>query len=464
MPETLVTAGFPFANNELTRVVLSVAQLNRAVARLLEEGVPTVWVQGEISNFTQAASGHWYFTLKDERAGVRAVMFRGRALSVGFIPRAGDRVALRARVSLYEARGDYQLQVEAMRRAGLGDLYEAFLRLKEKLAAEGLFEPARKRVPTRMPACIGVITSLQAAALRDVLSVLRRRAPHVAVIVYPAPVQGVDAAPKLADAIAVANGLRQADTLLLVRGGGSIEDLYSFNDEALARAIAASELPVISGVGHETDFTIADFVADVRAPTPTAAAELACAPQSEWLGRVEQTGRLIVRAQARRLERAAQDVDRLAARLASPAQRLAHRRERVIGLTRRLAAVCAAPLARQQSRLALVQQRLGYCRPDLESPAAKLAVEAQSLCLSARRALEWRRLRVQGLADRLRTLDPTLTLARGYAIVRDEAGAIVRDAARLTVGQRVALQFAHDQACATVDAKSGGATVCAERL
>jgi len=450
-----MNADFPLTNDALTRAVLSVAQLNRAVARLLEEGMASVWVRGEISNFTQAASGHWYFTLKDERASVRAVMFRGRAQSVGFVPRAGDRVELRARVSLYEARGDYQLQVETLRRAGLGDLYEAFLRLKEKLAAEGLFDPARKRTPTRMPNCVGVITSLQAAALRDVLSALQRRALHVTVVVYPAPVQGIDAAPKLIAAIAAANRLRQADTLLLVRGGGSIEDLYSFNDEALARAIAASDLPVISGVGHETDFTIADFVADVRAPTPTAAAELVCLPRHEWLDRLAQTGAMIARAQARRLERMAQDVDRLAARLVSPAQRLAQRRERIAGLMHRLATACTVPLARRQSRLALVQQRLRHSRPDLRQPVARLAAGVQALRRSVSRTLESRRLRLQGLADRLRTLDPGLTLARGYTIVRDEAGSIVRDAACLSAGQRLALQFAQGQASATVDRQPG---------
>jgi len=448
-----MTVEFAYTHDELTRAVWSVAQLNRAVARLLEEGVPTVWVQGEISNFTQAASGHWYFTLKDAQAGVKAVMFRFRAQAVGFTPRAGDRVAVRARVSLYEARGDYQLQVEAMRRAGLGDVYEAFLRLKEKLAAQGLFEAARKRTPARLPACVGVITSLQAAALRDVLSVFKRRAPHVAVIVYPAPVQGLDAAAKLVDALATANRLRQADTLLLVRGGGSIEDLASFNDEALAHAIAASALPVISGVGHETDFTIADFVADMRAPTPTAAAELACAARHEWLDRVSQAGRLIVRAQARRLERCSQDVDRLTVRLVSPTQRLAHQRARLSALARQWVAACALALTRRQSRLALAQQRLIPCRPEFDAKRSAVMAHSRDLRQRVQRALDARRLRLQSLADRLRTLDPTLTLARGYAIVRDDAGEIVRDAAQLSPGQRLALQFANGQTQATVDAK-----------
>ncbi|MCD0506085.1 exodeoxyribonuclease VII large subunit, partial [Bordetella petrii] len=273
-----MTIEFPVKNDVFTRDIMTVAQLNQAVGQLLDRNIPALWVRGEISNFTQAASGHWYFTLKDSRAAVRAVMFRSRASAVGFVPRAGDQVEVRARVSLYEPRGDYQLQADGMRRAGLGNLYEAFLRLKAQLADEGLFDPAAKRAPVALPRAIGVITSLHAAALRDVLSALARRAPQVPVIVYPAPVQGGDAAGRLAAQLQLANARQEVDTLLLVRGGGSIEDLWSFNDETLARLVAASAIPVISGVGHETDFTIVDFVADVRAPTPTAAAELACAP------------------------------------------------------------------------------------------------------------------------------------------------------------------------------------------
>ncbi|NMU93111.1 exodeoxyribonuclease VII large subunit, partial [Achromobacter ruhlandii] len=342
-----MTIELAVTNNVFARDILTVAQLNQAVGQLLERSIPALWVRGEISNFTQAASGHWYFTLKDSRAAVRAVMFRGRASAVGFVPRAGDQVEIRARVSLYEPRGDYQLQVDAMRRAGLGNLYEAFLRLKEQLDAEGLFDPARKREPAPLPRAIGVITSLHAAALRDVLSALARRAPQVPVIIYPAPVQGADAAGRLAAQIRLANARGEVDTLLLVRGGGSIEDLWSFNDEALARAIDASAITTISGVGHETDFTIADFVADVRAPTPTAAAELACVPRSELLGRVMYAAETLVRGQQRRLERAAQRLDRATAQLVSPAQRLEHQRERLNGLSYRLASAWAGPQARR---------------------------------------------------------------------------------------------------------------------
>ena len=276
-------------------------------------------------------------------------MFRSRASAVGFVPRAGDQVEIRARVSLYEPRGDYQLQVDAMRRAGLGNLYEAFLRLKEQLAFEGLFDPARKRELAPLPRAIGVITSLHAAALRDVLSALARRAPQVPVIIYPAPVQGADAAGRLAAQVRLANQRAEVDTLLLVRGGGSIEDLWSFNDEALAREVAASAIPVVSGVGHETDFTIVDFVADLRAPTPTAAAELACTPRGELLGRVMDAARTLARGQQRRLERAAQRLDRAAGQLVSPAQRLEHQRERLNSLGFRLASAWSAPQGAQRA-------------------------------------------------------------------------------------------------------------------
>ncbi|WP_427183428.1 exodeoxyribonuclease VII large subunit [Bordetella bronchialis] len=421
--------------------VLTVGQLNQAVGQVLERSIPMLWVRGEISNFTQAASGHWYFTLKDSRAAVRGVMFRGRAMAVGFVPRAGDKVEVRARVSLYEPRGDYQLQVEAMRRAGLGDLFEAFLRLKQKLESEGLFLPERKRAPVSQPRAIGVVTSLHAAALRDVLSALARRAPQVPVILYPAPVQGADAAPRLVAAIAAANRRAEVDTLLLVRGGGSIEDLWSFNDEALARAVAGSAIPVISGVGHETDFTIVDFVADVRAPTPTAAAELACVPRLELYNRVMQLAGMLVRAQERRLERLAQRLDRAAGQLTSPGQRLAHQRERLASLRHRLANAWAAPHARRRARIDLLLAKVLHRGPDLERAADRLRERIHALQRAHVRLLEQRRARLQSLSLQLRAFDPQHVLARGYALVRDEQGRVVRDAAALAPGQSLDVRF-----------------------
>jgi len=271
--------------------VLTVSALNQAVARLLERSFPLTWIAGEISNFTRAASGHWYFTLKDDGAQVRAVMFRGRAQYAGFTPREGDKVEVRALVTLYGARGDYQINVEAIRRAGVGALYEAFQRLKEKLAAQGLFDPERKRAIPMFARTVGIVTSPQAAALRDILIALKRRAPHVAIILYPTPVQGQQAPEKIALAIRTASARAECDVLLVCRGGGSIEDLWSFNDEGVAHAIADCSMPVISGVGHETDFTIADFAADLRAATPTAWPPVRPPPSSPTAHREAETAK-----------------------------------------------------------------------------------------------------------------------------------------------------------------------------
>ena len=376
-------------------------------------------------------------------------MFRSRASAVGFVPRAGDQVEIRARVSLYEPRGDYQLQVDAMRRAGLGNLYEAFLRLKEQLAFEGLFDPARKRELAPLPRAIGVITSLHAAALRDVLSALARRAPQVPVIIYPAPVQGADAAGRLAAQVRLANQRAEVDTLLLVRGGGSIEDLWSFNDEALAREVAASAIPVVSGVGHETDFTIVDFVADLRAPTPTAAAELACTPRGELLGRVMDAARTLARGQQRRLEQAAQRLDRAAGQLVSPAQRLEHQRERLNSLGFRLASAWSAPQGAQRAR------RLARATPGTSqarhAPRGRTRGERRAATGPGHARLRLQaRNRLAAAGAQLRALDPGNTLARGYAIARDAQGRILRDAASLQPGQALELRFARGGAQAEV--------------
>ncbi|MEO8598649.1 MAG: exodeoxyribonuclease VII large subunit, partial [bacterium] len=333
----------PLENPRAAAPILSVTELNQAVARMLERGFPLTWVAGEISNFTRAASGHWYFTLKDSAAQVRAVMFRGRAQYADFIPKDGDRVELRTLVTLYAPRGDYQLNVEAIRRAGLGNLFEAFLRLKEKLELEGLFDPGRKR---RLPAfakTIGIVTSPQAAALRDILTTLQRRAPHVEIILYPTPVQGEGAAAKISHAIRLASNRGDCDVLLLCRGGGSIEDLWSFNDEAVARAIVDCNMPVIAGVGHETDFTIADFAADLRAPTPTAAAELAVTPRADWLAIVMTQADALQRAIQRQLSERGQTLDWLSHRLQSPKTTIARERLQLQALGNRLHLATRAP-------------------------------------------------------------------------------------------------------------------------
>jgi len=301
--------------SEISREILSVGDLNRAIAASLEDRFDTVWVSGEISNFKAYESGHWYFSLKDEEGQIRCVMFRGRNGQVGFMPQSGDLVEVSASLGMYVPRGDIQLTIQTLRRAGMGGLYEAFLKLKAKLAKEGLFDEDRKRdIPTH-PRSIGIITSPQAAALKDVLSTLARRAPHIPIVIYPTLVQGPDAPAGIIAALKAAEKENAVDVILLVRGGGSIEDLWAFNDEQLAYAIANSKIPVVSGVGHETDFTIADFVADLRAPTPTGAAELAAPRKDQLLQELDAIKQALLQRVNQRVEREAQTLDQLALRL-----------------------------------------------------------------------------------------------------------------------------------------------------
>ncbi|TEA78151.1 exodeoxyribonuclease VII large subunit [Allopusillimonas ginsengisoli] len=421
--------------------VWTVTQLNRRVGELLQGAFARVWISGEISNFTQAASGHWYFSIKDEGAMVRAVMFRGRAQAVGFVPKVGEKCEFRVSVTLYEPRGDYQVQVEALRRAGRGDLHQAFLALKEKLSAEGLFAQERKRSLPAMPRKVGVVTSLAAAALRDVLSALARRAPHVQVIIYPAPVQGPAAAGQLCQALRDAIARAEVETLLLVRGGGSLEDLWSFNDEALARVIAASPIPVVSGVGHETDFTIADFVADVRAPTPTAAAELCCRSRAACLEQLSGTTRALVVRQARLLELASLRLDRTVASLVSPQQRLRQQAEKLQGLCNRMARAATQPQAVRVARLNAATSRLARNLPAVDGMRAQLERQHIALAASMRRLLDQRGHRVAAVTQTLRALDPRNILDRGYAIVRTQDGIIVKNALDLKIGDPLGIEL-----------------------
>jgi exodeoxyribonuclease VII large subunit len=413
---------------------------------MLERNFPLSWVSGEISNFTKAASGHWYFTLKDEAAQVRAVMFRGRAQYAGFTPREGDRIEVRALVTLYAPRGDYQLNVEAIRRAGVGNLYEAFLQLKEKLAAEGLFDASRKKPLPYFVRRIGIVTSPQAAALRDVLTTLRRRAPHVEVIVYPTPVQGEGSAQKIAQAIATASARNECDLLLLCRGGGSIEDLWSFNHEIVARAIAASSLPVISGVGHETDFTIADFAADLRAPTPTAAAELAALPRADWLALLEDHAADLSRAVWRRLTDTGQTLDWLSRRLVSPSAYIARERLHLRAAHMRLAHGARTPLNQARFALTHLDNRLAAQVPDTQAWRLRLTEQMRRLAACTTAASAQRRHALAATQAQLELLSPRRTLERGYAIVRDEQGNIVRDPARIRTGDALDLTLADGSA------------------
>ena len=321
---------------EKSREILSVGDLNRAIAASLEDRFDAVWVSGEISNFKAYDSGHWYFSLKDEEGQIRCVMFRGRNSQVGFMPQSGDLVEVSANLGMYVPRGDIQLTIQTLRRAGVGGLYEAFLKLKAKLAKEGLFDDERKReIPTH-PRSIGIITSPQAAALKDVLSTLARRAPHIPIVIYPTLVQGPDAPSGIISSLKAAEKENAVDVILLVRGGGSIEDLWAFNDEQLAYAIAQSPMPVVSGVGHETDFTIADFVADLRAPTPTGAAELAAPRRDQMLQELDSIMQALLQRINQRIEREAQTLDQLALRLSHALPNPDRMREQIQGWQQRL--------------------------------------------------------------------------------------------------------------------------------
>lgn len=443
-------SGFGQQESHFSRDLLTVSRLNRMVSGLLERSLPLVWVAGELSNITRAASGHWYFTLKDSTAQVRAVMFRGRAQYVDFAPREGDRVELRALVTLYEARGDFQLNVETMRRAGAGDLYQRFLLLKSRLDQAGLFDAARKRRLPRLPRRIGVITSLQAAALRDVLSTLARRAPQIPVVIYPAAVQGEQAPAALIAALGAAAQRAECDVLMLVRGGGSIEDLWAFNDEALARAIADSPLPIISGVGHETDFTIADFVADVRAPTPTAAAEQVAPERRELVDRLSLLAAAIDRAFSRGCEKAAQRLDFAVRLLRPPSEQWQERSHRLALLTARLRAAQTARLTRLAGQVARACDRL---RPPRSVAIEQQRVEslAQRAVVAMARLQDRRDAQTGRLASALELISPLAVLERGYAIVRDTEGEVMRDAAGLAPGDRLTVQLAHDRFLASFE-------------
>jgi exodeoxyribonuclease VII large subunit len=439
----------PFASSATPggEVVVPVSALNRAIGTMLERSFPLVWVAGEVSNFTRAASGHWYFSIKDAQAQMRCVMFRGRAQYAEFTPREGDRIEVRALVTMYEPRGELQLNVEAVRRTGQGRLYEAFLRLKAQLEAEGLFAAERKRALPSHPRAIGIVTSLQAAALRDVLTTLSRRAPHIPVIVYPAPVQGVGVSNKLAAMVDAVNARREVDVLIVCRGGGSIEDLWAFNEEVLARAIAESAIPVVSGVGHETDFTIADFAADVRAPTPTGAAELVSPQRVLLLRELDQRHATLARGFGRMMERRAQQLDWLARRLVSPAERLARQRTHLQQLSVRLASAGTRPVRDAKARFSLLQMRWQRWRPDLAAHRAKLGNLSQRLDAALLRQHERQLARIGTLAARLDVLSPQRTLERGYAAVLDaQSGRAVRAPSSLKPGRRLTVHLAEGSA------------------
>ena len=438
----------PFAN-DTTPVALTVSQLNRQARILLESHFDFVWVEGEVSNFAAPSSGHWYFALKDGSAQVRCAMFRNRNARLRFTPGNGDHIRLRCRVSLYEGRGEFQLIVEHMEQAGAGALHAAFERLKAKLLAEGLFDEARKRPLPDSISQLGVITSPTGAAIHDILTVLRRRCPGIAVSLLPVAVQGEDAARQIAAAIERANrwqreGKVHFDALLVGRGGGSLEDLWAFNEEIVARAIAASELPIVAAVGHEVDFSIADMVADRRAPTPSAAAEMLSPDQREWLQRLQALETSLVRLIRRKLNDANIQLSHLRTRLKHPGAQLREQSQRLDELEQRLVLAQRNLLRRRGSELALLQSRLlaGSPLPALRQLQTDTERLGQRLAGAMEHRLEQARSRLAHLAGMLDSLSPLGTLQRGYAIVTDSRGQVVRDASAVAVGDEVQARLA----------------------
>jgi len=427
----------PF-DDSAPRHVLTPSSLNRLVRDLLGDALPQVWIEGELSNVARPSSGHLYFTLKDSGAQVRCAMFKPKAAALRFRPADGVQVLLRAKVGLYEPRGEFQLVAETMELAGEGALQRAFEQLKARLDAEGLFEPGRKRALPLYARRIGVITSPTGAAVRDVLSVLARRWPLADVDVLPVPVQGREAPPAIVAMLRKASASRRYDVLLLTRGGGSLEDLWAFNEEAVARAIHASAVPVVSAIGHEIDFSIADFVADLRAPTPSAAAELLVPDAVAVERHLQQLQQRMSSLQQRQLQALAQRLDHLQARLQAqrPQARLARDHDRLLHLQRSLASVVREQSQQRHHRLERLHARLlaQHPRNRLSLLARRLAEQDQRLRRAISVRLERQQTRLRHAGHALHAVSPLATLERGYAILFDTHGQVLRSASDVAVG------------------------------
>ena len=431
---------------------LSVTELNHQAKHLLETSFMQVWVEGELSSFARPSSGHWYFSLKDKKCQIRCAMFRGANQRLRTPPKEGDQIRIRGKVTLYENRGDFQIIVEHLEPAGLGPLQQAFDALKLKLQTEGLFDPARKTPLPVTPGHIGVITSPTGAAIHDILTVLARRCPAIPVTLYPTAVQGQAATADIVRAIEQAQRHNVADVLIIGRGGGSLEDLWCFNEEAVARAMADCRIPTVSAVGHEVDVTIADFVADLRAPTPSAAAEKISPDQKDWLRRVQEQETRLSRSASRYLQRLQTQLDHLSARLRDPRRELQEKAQRMDDLDLRLHQTMRQKLAQQQVRTEHLTQRLAG-----QSPKRALALRndqlmqlQQRLTGSIRQNLKQRNEQFQHLAQTLHVVSPLATLGRGYAIIKDDQDQIVRRADQLTPGQSIQAQLGQGSVYAEV--------------
>ena len=423
------------------RDVYTVSRLNREVRVLLERGFGSLWLEAEISNFARPSSGHWYFSLKDAGAQVRCAMFRQRNMLSPFTARDGQKVLVRARIGLYEPRGEYQLIIDHMEDAGLGALKRQFEELSAKLAAEGLFAADRKRPLPGLPRRIGIVTSPTGAAVRDILHVLARRFPAIPVLIYPVPVQGAQAAADIVAALALAGSRADCDVLILARGGGSLEDLWAFNDERLARAIVASPIPIITGIGHEVDFTIADFAADVRAPTPSAAAELVVPDGEEWLSSFVRLGTRLQRGMRRRLQTHLERLRWLTGRaaLVSPSARLTQQAQRLDELEQCLSRAMWRRLQDHRERLRWLTGRAALVSPvtRLTQQLSRLESLEQRLGRATLATLRRARERLLPLVRTLNAVSPLATLELGYAIVTTDDGRILRDGADAKPGALV---------------------------
>jgi exodeoxyribonuclease VII large subunit len=439
----------------LTRA-LSVSELNHQAKHLLEASFLQVWVEGELSGLSRPSSGHWYFSLKDKKCQVRCAMFRGFNQRVREIPKEGDQVRIRGKVTLYENRGDFQIIVEQVEPAGAGALQQAFEALKARLQQEGLFDQGRKKPLPAVPRHIGVVTSATGAAIHDILTVLARRCPAIPVTLYPTAVQGKAATSDIVRAIEAANTHGVADLLIIGRGGGSLEDLWCFNEEAVARAIAASALPTVSAVGHEVDVTIADFVADLRAPTPSAAAEKISPDQNAWIKQLQEGELRLAGAASRALTRMGASLRHLSARLRDPRRALMDRAQRMDELDVRLGKAIYRRLERSGTQANHLSQRLS-----LQSPARRLASSEDSLktldnrlAASFSQRLDRYNRRLEHMAQSLNLVSPLATLGRGYAIVQDAQGNIIRDATALEPGDDITARVANGRIEAQITAVS----------
>ena len=431
---------------------LTVSELNHQARHLLESSFMQVWVEGELSGFSRPSSGHWYFSLKDQKCQIRCAMFRGANQRIRTLPREGDQIRIRGKVTLYENRGDFQIIVEHLEPAGLGALQQAFEALKARLQGEGLFDPARKKPIPATPRHIGVVTSPTGAAIHDILTVLKRRCPAIPVTLYPTAVQGQPATADIVQAIARAQQHGLADVLIIGRGGGSLEDLWCFNEEAVARAIAACPIPTVSAVGHEVDVTIADFVADLRAPTPSAAAEKISPDQQDWLRRLaEQQGRLGQSAR-RLLQRLDNQLGHLSARLRDPRRELLEKAQRMDELELRLNKAIRDRLDQQKQKTDYLIQRMSAQSPRRTLKTVKEQTQRleERLTLAPRHQLRQKDERLQHIAQTLHVVSPLATLGRGYAIVKDDNDRIVRKAGDLETGSQITARLGHGSVSARV--------------